>query len=178
MLHFVHFLIPGVLFAAPLIVQTMKTPDLDAQRVAMKRLSFLVGKWSGEARIFRAPGESLQLTQTEEAQYKLDGLLLSIEGTGRANDGRLALQAFGIISYDDLRGVYRMRAFNDGRWLETDVKLASEGKGLTWGFPLGEIKTDSTLRVNDAGEWTEVTEISIGSQPPRKYMEVVVRPQK
>jgi len=119
------------------------------------------------------------LIQTEEAQYKLDGSILMIEGMGRNKaDGKVALQAFGIVSYDDQANVYRMRAYNDGRWLETDVKLADSGSGLTWGFALGEARTNSILRVNDKGEWTESTELTIGSQPPRKFMEVTVRPQK
>jgi len=145
----------------------------------MKKLDFLVGTWSGNARMLRGPGEPIEMIQTEEARYKLDGLLLVIEGIGRIkSDGKLALQALGIVSYDDETGTYHMRAFNDGRWLETDVTLADSGKELAWGFTLGEIKTRSTLRINEKGEWTELHEITIGSQPPRKFMEVTVRPQR
>jgi hypothetical protein len=68
-----------------------------------------------------------------------------------------------------------MRAFNDGRFLETEIKLLEEGKGMTWGFALGEIKTKSLLRINENGEWTELHEIIVGSQPSRKLMEVAVR---
>jgi len=59
------------------------TPDVGGQRSAMKHLSFLTGRWKGEARMLRAPGEFVEMIQTEEAQYKLDGLLLVIEGIGR-----------------------------------------------------------------------------------------------
>src|SRR5215510_11249893 len=90
--------------------QQLHTPDLDSQRAAMKKLGFLVGKWSGEARISRGPGDPLELVQTEEVHYKLDGLILIIEGVGRNKaDGKLALQALGFLSYDDEAGVYRMR---------------------------------------------------------------------
>jgi len=58
-------------------------PDLDAQRAAMKKLGFLVGRWVGEARLLRGPGEPVVLAQTEEEQFKLDGLILEIEGVGR-----------------------------------------------------------------------------------------------
>jgi hypothetical protein len=117
--------------------------------------------------------------RTEEAQYKLDGLILAIEGVGRAKSvGQLLLQAFGIVSYDDESGTYRMRAFNDGRFLETEVKLLEEGKGMTWGFELGETRTNSVLRINERGEWTELAEITIGSQSPKKLLELSVRPQK
>lgn len=145
----------------------------------MKKLGFLVGKWSGEARILRPSGEPLELIQTEEAQYRLDGLILMIEGIDRGkSNGRIALQALGIVSYDDKAKAYRMRAYNDGRYLETELKLTDDGEGVTWGFTLGEIKTNAVLRINGNGEWTELHEISIASQPPRKLMELKVSPQK
>jgi hypothetical protein len=144
----------------------------------MQKLAFLVGDWSGEAWIFRSGAEPVELAQTEHAEFKLDGLLLLIEGIGRSKaDGRIALQALGIVSYDDESGTYHMRAFNDGRYLETEVKLAADGKAVTWGFVLGEIRTSSLLRLDEHGRWTELHEITIGSQPPRKFMEVTVSRQ-
>jgi hypothetical protein len=161
------------------MAQLPRVPDLKKQLAAMKEVGFLVGKWAGEARLLRGPAESVELLQTEEVQYKLDGLILVIEGVGRAkSDGQPFLQAFGIVSYDDESGTYRMRAFNDGRFLETQMKLLEEGKGMTWGFELGEIRTNSVLRINERGEWTELAEITIGSQPPKKLLELSVRPQK
>jgi len=172
-----------LLFGAVLSVlsaaQQSRGPDLAAQRAAMKKLAFVIGRWAGEARVERGTGEPILLTQTEEAQYKLDGLILMTEGIGRAKaDGKTILQALGILSYDDTAGTYRMRAFNDGRFLETEVKLLENGKGITWGFILGQIKTSSVMRITEEGDWTELHEITIGSQPPRKYMEIKVSRQK
>ncbi len=162
---------------AAAVQQPPRIPDVNAQRQAMKKLAFLVGQWAGEGRMLRASNEWIEFTQTEHAEYKLDGLLLVIEGVGRAkSDGRLLLQAYGIASYDDATGTYHMRAFNDGRWLETDTILADNGKEMTWGFTVGDIRTKSTLRLTDAGEWTESHEITIGTQPPRKFMELTVKP--
>ena len=145
----------------------------------MKKLGFLAGKWVGEARLLRGPGEPLVLVQTEEAQFKLDGLILEIEGIGRTkSDNKAVLQALGIISFDDEMGTNHMRAFNDGRFLETDVKLHEDGKGLTWGFALGPIRTSSVLRINEKDEWTELAEITIDSQPARKLLELTVRRQE
>jgi hypothetical protein len=127
----------------------------------------------------RGPNETVELLQTEEAQYKLDGLIVVIEGVGRTKTGgQPLLQAFGIVSYDDESKTYRLRAFNDGRFLETEVKLMEEAKGMTWGFALGEVKTKSVLWINENGEWTELAEITVGSQPPKKLLELNVRPQK
>jgi hypothetical protein len=163
----------------PRMTQPPRVPDLETQRAALKKLDFLVGKWSGEARVLRGPGEPLELIQTEEAQYKLDGLILIIEGLGKSKaDGKVALQALGIVSYDDEAGTYRMRAYNDGRYFETDLKLSENGKEVSWGFALGDIKTSSMLRINEKGEWTELTKIAIGSEPDRKFMELTVSRQK
>lgn len=61
--------------------------------------------------------------------------MLVIEGVGRNKvDGGLALQALGLISFDDETGAYKMRAFNNGRWLETEVKLADSGDSISWGL--------------------------------------------
>ena len=145
----------------------------------MKKLNFLVGEWAGEARVLRGPSEATELVQTEKAQYKLDGLILTIEGVGRTkSDGRPILQALGVISYDDESKAYHMHAFNDGRFLETEVKVSEEGKGMTWGFALGEIRTKSVMRINEKDEWTELHEIMIGSQPSKKLLEIAVRRQK
>jgi hypothetical protein len=58
----------------------MYMPNLDAQRAAMKKLSFLIGEWSGEATVLRGPAQFVNVAQTEHAQFKLDGLILMIEG--------------------------------------------------------------------------------------------------
>jgi hypothetical protein len=152
----------------------VRTPDLAVQRAAMEKLSFLRGEWSGEARILRG-ADALELFQTERAEFKLDGLLLLIEGVGRSkNDGKAGLQALGMVSYDDESGSYWMRAFNDGRYLETQMRLDPQAGTLSWGFALGEVRTHSVLRLNDRGEWTEIHEITVGNQPSRKFMEVAV----
>ena len=125
----------------------------------------------------RGPGLVVELSQTEVAEFKLDGLVLAIEGVGRTKSGgEPALQALGLIAFDDSTGTYRMRAFNDGRWLETEVKLLDDGKSLSWGFTLGEMNTKSVLRINEKGEWTELAELIIGARPPIKLLELVVQP--
>ena len=164
------------MFIGQAMVQLPRTPDLDAQRAAMRKLGFLAGKWTGEAHLLRGPGEPLVLAQTEEARYKLDGLILEIEGVGRTKpDNQPVVQALGIISFDDETGTYHLRAFNDGRFLEAEVKLLEDGQSLAWGFALGTIKTSSLLRINEQGEWTELAEITIDSQPARRLLELTVK---
>ena len=141
------------------MAQTVKTPNVEAQRAAMKKLGFLIGEWSGEATALRGPGQFVDMEQTESAHFKLDGLILMIEGVGRTKtDGKVSLQALGLISFDDETGTYTMRAFNDGRWLETEVKLSDGGNSISWGFALGQFKT-----------------ATIGERPAQKMMDLKVR---
>ena len=142
----------------------------------MQRLSFLTGSWSGEAHVQRGAGEVITLQQSENVEYKLDGLVLVIEGAGRAQtEWQPSLQALGIISYDDATGAYRIRAWNDGRFLESEVQLLEDGKSLRWGFGVGEIRSNSLLQIDKDGKWTEKAELIIGSQSPRKLMDLTVR---
>jgi hypothetical protein len=171
------FLLAATTLFFPAMAQTLRAPNLDVQRAAMKKLDFLVGNWAGQAKLLRAGGETIEVVQTEEVHYKLDGLVLLIEGVGRAkSDGKPALQALGVVSYDDEKG-YRFRAFNDGRFLETELKLLDGEEGATWGFDFGQIKTTSILRINDKGEWTELAEVKIDTNAPLKLMELSVHRQ-
>ena len=161
------------------LAQAPQNPDVSAQRAAMQKLGFLVGTWSGHTRIWRGADNSVELSQTENVTYKLGGLILMIEGIGINNiEHKTNLQALGLISFDDAAGVYRMRAFNDGRWLDSTVELNESRKQLHWGFTLAQTKTSSTLQVDANGNWTETHEISLNSQPFRKFMEVSVAPSK
>ena len=57
-------------------------PNASVQREAMKKLAFLEGTWTGEA-ITQRSNQVIKVRQTEQVAYKLDGLVLLIEGTGR-----------------------------------------------------------------------------------------------
>ena len=46
---------------------------------------------------------------------------------------------------------------------------------MSWGFALGQVTTKSVLRINESGDWTELAEIKIGSEPPKKLLELAVR---
>jgi hypothetical protein len=158
--------------------QPPRPPDIEAQRRALQQLDFLVGVWTGSARMLRGPGTIVELDQTERAEYRIGGLVLLIEGTGQDRvNGTPILQALGVISYDDENQAYRMRAFNDGRFLETEVRLVEPGRAISWGFALGDVRTQSVLRISDDGAWTERAELTIGSQPPKTLLDLSVRRQ-
>jgi hypothetical protein len=158
---------------SPLAAQPQQ-PNTAAQREAMKKLDFIAGRWTGEATVHPFQGGApMKLTQTEDVQYKLAGLIMLVEGTGRDESGKVVFNAVAVISYDDAAKVYRFRSYTDGRYLDTDLKVLD--KAFEWGFSAGPAKVKYNMRINEKGEWHEVGEVAIGSNPPRKTVELLVR---
>ena len=150
-------------------------PNAAAQREAMKKLAFLAGHWSGPVSISRGPGEPLKLTQTENVQYKLDGLVLLIEGQSTGPDGKAQFQALATVSYDDAAHAYRFRAYNDGHYIDTELTVNPDG--FAWGFNAGPAKIQNTMHLTTKGEWQETTDVTFGSNPPHRSVDMLLQHQ-
>lgn len=134
-------------------------PDLPAQKLAMEKMKFLAGTWTGEALISLGPGKQTTITQTEEVQYRLDGLLMLIEGTGRDKSGKIVFNALAAVSFDEKTGTYRIRAWNSGNFVETEMKVA--GTSFEWGFQQGPMTVLDRMVVDEQGRWSEVSEATL-----------------
>ena len=110
-------------FSLSLAAQQPDSNSVDAQRDAMRKLSFLAGHWSGPVTIVRGPGEPLHLTQSEDVEYKLDGLVLLIEGKSTSADGKVLFSALATIAYDDASRTYHFRAYHDGHYLDSELSV-------------------------------------------------------
>ena len=142
----------------------------------MKKLAFLVGTWTGEATTVR-PNQTIKVRQTEQVSYKLDGLVLLIEGTGRNPDsGEVMFRALATVSYDAAAGVYHFRAYNDGSYLDTELKVPD--RGFEWGYKAGPAQIAFVMRLNDAGDWVETGDVTVGNTPAQRFFDMTVRKQK
>ena len=160
----------------PVAAQQPFSPKVQAQREAMQKLAFLVGRWSGPVTITRGPGEPLHLTQTENVQFKLDGLVLLIEGQSAGSDGKPQFQALATVAYDDASRAYRFRAYNEGRYLDTELTVQPDG--FSWGFDAGPAKIQNKMHLSAKGEWQETTGVAFGSNPPRRSVEMLLSRQQ
>lgn len=150
-------------------------PDKAAQIEAMKKLDFLVGKWEGEATVRMGPGEPLKLKQSEHVEYRLDGLVLLVEGTGRNPDsGAKMFNALAAISFDDNSKTYRIRAYNDGRYIDAPLEVTE--KGFQWAIQAGPAKVEYTMKLNEKGEWHEVGDATVGERTFRTVEFTVRKP--
>ena len=149
------------------------TPD--AQRKAMQKLSFLAGHWSGPITEVRGPGEPLHAVQTEDVRFKLDGLVMLVEGKSTSADGKIQFSALATISYDDAAKTYRFRAYNEGRYIDTELTVA--GNGFSWSYAAGPAHVANTMHLTDKNEWQESTEVDMGSDLPRKVVDMMLKRQ-
>ena len=160
-------------FSLSLAAQQPVSNSVDAQREAMRKLSFLAGHWSGPVTIVRGPGEMLHLTQTEDVEYDLDGLVLLIEGKSTSAGGKVLFSALATIAYDDASHTYRFRAYNDGHYLDTE--LAVPANGFSWSSTAGPAHIANTMHLTGTGEWDEVTEVTVDGNPPHRSVEMLLQ---
>ena len=145
------------------------------QRESMHRLAFLVGHWSGPVTITMGPGEPRRLIQTEEVQFKLDGLVLLVEGKSTDAEGNVRFAALATIAYDNDARSFRFRAYNDGHYVDTELKILPDG--FSWGFPAGPVQVTNTMHLTGKGEWQESTDVSFNGNPPHRSVDMLLAKQ-
>ena len=163
----------GIAFIALAAMSAAAQPtqnSTDAQREAMNKLAFLAGKWSGPVSIYRGAGEALRLTQHEDVEFKLDGLVLLIEGKSMGSDGKAQFEALATIAYDDASHRYRIRAYHDGHYLDAPLTVFADG--FSWGFTSGPAKIENTMHLTAKHEWQETTEVTVGDRPAQRSVEM------
>jgi hypothetical protein len=156
--------------------QQPSTSSIEVQREAMRKLAFLAGHWSGPVTIVHGPGEPLRLTQTENVEFKLDGLVLQLEGKSAGADGKAQFAALATIAYDEATHAYRIRAYNGGHYLDTELTVLPDG--FSWGFQSGPAHIVNTMHLTPQGQWQEATEVSMGSNPPHRGLEMLLEREK
>jgi hypothetical protein len=158
-----------------LAAQAPHSDSAATNRDAMRKLAFLAGHWTGPVKIIRGPGEPLQLTQTEDVEYKLDGLVLLIEGKSTGAEGKVAFQALATVAFDDAAHAYRFHAYHDGHYVDTELTLLPDG--FSWGFDSGPAHVVNTMHLTGKGEWREATEVIMGDNPPLNSVEMLLARQ-
>jgi hypothetical protein len=150
-----------------------------AHKAEMKKLDYLVGKWKGEATLFRGK-ETTRLTQTEDVQYRLGGVVMLIEGTGRGklpgkDEDGVVFNALAVVSYDAQAKKHMIKAHRmEGNSVDAEMTLTE--KGFIWGFttPDRKVQTRYTMTLTEKGEWHEVGEYSLDSKTWTKFIEMTL----
>lgn len=141
--------------------------------VAMKKLSFLAGKWEGDGWMRMGPGEPSQFTGSENVQVKLQGKALLVEGKFKDKTSQKVIhETLAIISFDEKSGKYRFSAYLFNR-PPGEYVLEAKERGFCWGIqPPSGPKIDYTMTLTETGEWHEVGEYEMTGQGKVKFLEM------
>lgn len=170
--------LPGVvgllLAARPMQAQA---PDGSANRAGIERLSFMVGRWRGEAWMQRGP-ERVRTSMTETVERKLDGTVLLVEGLGvipgtDSTATRAVHQALAVVTFDPQAGTYGLRSYiASGQFGDFALTLVPGGVSWTREVPGGRVRNTAHI---DGATWHEVGEFSRDGASWMQIMEMNLR---
>jgi hypothetical protein len=150
----------------------------EIQQREMKKLDWLVGRWKGAGWILMGPQGRHEFTQTETIEAKLDGLVLVIEGLGKAKeDASTVHAALAFVSYDHRAKTFRWHAITPEGQIDTVAKIGTNT--LEWGLQIPQRgRMRYTITRNEKGEWFEIGEMIQEDQTGRKFFEMTLRREK
>lgn len=149
----------------------------EVQRREMKKLDWFVGHWKGTGWIQMGPDRH-EFNQTETIEAKLDGLVLVIEGSGKAKgDGSTVHTALAFVSYDHRGNKFRWQAFTAEGQIDTEARVGKDSLEWTLEIPKrGRMRY--TITRNEKGEWFEVGEMIQDDQTRHKFFEMTLRKEQ
>jgi hypothetical protein len=109
-------------------------------------------------------------------EYKLDGLVMLVEGKATGADGKAQFNALATIAYDDASHTYRFRAYNGGHYVDTELSVPANG--FSWSYAAGPAQIVNTMHLTEKGEWSEVTDVTFGGNPPHRSVEMLLQHQQ
>lgn len=126
-------------------------PDFSIRcKEEMKKLAYLAGDWKGEA-LYRGQNGPQTLTQTEHIEWKLQGLVLSIEGAGKqenpgTSQDEIVFQAFAMVNFDPADQQFKFKSFvKEGYSTNAYFKVLEENK-FEWGFDIQTTRANPNSR--------------------------------
>jgi hypothetical protein len=143
-----------------------------AQREAMAALNAMNGVWRGTAWTLLPSGEKRSLVQTERIGPMLDGTVKVIEGRGYEADGKLAFNAFGVVSFNPATRAYSFRSHALGQ--SGDFTFAPTADGYTWEIPAGPSTIRYTAVIKD-GTLREVGDRITPGREPMRFFEMTLQ---
>jgi hypothetical protein len=150
----------------------------EVQQREMKKLDWLMGRWTGAGWILMGPQGRHEFTQTEKIEAKLDGLVLVIEGLGKAKeDGSAVHEALAFVSYDHRAKTFRWHAITSEGQIDTEAKVGTDT--VEWSLQIPQRgRMRYTITRNEKGEWFEIGEMIQEDQTGRKFFEMTLRKEK
>lgn len=138
-------------------------------------LGYLVGEWTGEGWIDMGRGR-MGFRQHERITSRLDGNIITIEGTGRNPDNArdIVFEAFAVLSASGKPGEFVMRSYTREGQAGTFAAVLETPGRLVWTIPVpgrriryrSEVTGDRWVEIGEASvdegtSWTKFFEMSL-----------------
>jgi hypothetical protein len=164
-------LVVAVIFFFGLITGKLLAQEM-GDKEKMKAFASWAGHWQGEGSIQMGPGEPKKSTVDERIEYKLDGMVILIEGVGKANE-TIVHHALGVVSYDQISSQYKLRSYlKDGRSTNAWLSVTSENN-YQWGFDTPQGKIRYTIAIDPVKKtWIEIGHFSADGNNWQKFFEM------
>lgn len=145
-----------------------------AKEAAMDRIAFLAGEWEGEGWM-RAGERSGSFRGTESVTPLLGGRVLVIEGRHHEPEsGEQVHHAVAVVTYDAEAGHYWFRSEVDGAGgVDATGEMVDDAFVWTMTTPWGTMRY--TIRLNEAGEWHEIGEMTRDGDNWVQHFEMTMR---
>jgi len=167
------FVVAGVI-TGKLVAQTHEMGSKEKMNV----FSGWAGHWQGEGSMQMGPGEPKKSRVDERIEYKLEGMVLMVEGIGTDIDPatkkeRVVHHALAILSYDHQSSKYKFKSYlKDGRSTDAWLNVLAENK-FQWGFETPQGKIRYNISVDPVKEtWNEIGEYSKDANNWMKFFEM------
>lgn len=168
---------PLVLAAALAAISSAVTPSRaempEAGMQAAHPLNFMFGEWVGRASGTSRNGEPFELVQTERVGPMLNGAITVIEGRGYAADGKLAFNAFAVVSRKTGSDEWEIRSYSRGNAGTFPFKRRENG--YVWTIPAGPSAVIRYTATFKGGTWHQIGERVPASGKPKQIFEMTLQ---
>lgn len=131
--------------------QEFKVDSLAKSEIS--KLEFMTGKWEGTGWMMSRDGMKHEFDQTENIQFKIDGVVMLIEGLGKSN-GKVTHNAIALVSYNKEEKNYKFTSYlSSGR--EGSFKAELKNEKFQW-YPNENMRY--IIWLNEKGQWHETGE--------------------
>ncbi|CAN5319066.1 hypothetical protein BH09BAC3_BH09BAC3_11840 [soil metagenome] len=136
-----------------------QTPDYSGEcKKQMSMLRSFTGKWKGEAVAIRQGGVKVTILQQETIEFRLDSLIIQMEGIGSRKDepGKIHFHALGLLTYDPFKKTYGMKSYvKEGLQIDAFFRVIEKNK-YEWGFDTNGGKILYTITIDPTEtKWNE-----------------------
>jgi hypothetical protein len=153
-----------------------------AGKEKMKIFEAWKGRWKGEGAMQAGPGEPKKTNVDETIEYKLDGMILLVEGIGitpnQEGENKVVHHAVAILSFNQETKQYQFDTFlKDGKSTRAWFNVLTDNQ-YQWGFdtPRGKIKY--TIKIDTTtNTWNEIGEFSMDENTWSRFFEMNLKKQ-